>query len=323
MVHKAVMLSVIVPIYNGKGTLVRCIESILEQREIVLEVICVDDESTDESRLICKGIAAKDNRVRVIEKKNGGVASARNAGLKSAKGKYITFIDQDDWIEKDAYKIMIDAAIGEDLDMVVCNYSKDYENEIQPMVNRQIIPEKIQKRDELIRYAFFREEYRGFAAFVWNKIVKKEFLDKQHIKFDSSLRRGDDVLFFSNIALAEPKTVYINKCFYHYVQRKDSITHTLTKNNMGRLSEILIGYKRSLDILEKYGVSVETLGFMKCFYTYHASVLYELAIEQDMKKESKIYKQAMNQYLLEYKKQNKNNKDRIDRICRLMENEYC
>lgn len=313
-----VMLSVIVPIYNGKETLVRCIESILQQTEIVLEVICVDDESTDDSRLICKSIAEKDSRVRMIKKKNGGVASARNAGLEVAKGKYITFMDQDDWVEKDAYKIMVDAAISEELDMVVCNYSKDYENEIQPMVNRQTISGKIQKRDELIRYAFFREEYRGFAAFVWNKIIKKEFLDKQHINFDDSLRRGDDVLFFSNVALAEPKTIYINQCFYHYVQRKDSVTHTLTRNNMERLSEILIGYKRAIDNLERYSVSVEALDFMKCFYTYHASVLYELAIEKDMKREGEFYRLAMKQYLSEYKKQNRNNKDRIDRICRLL-----
>lgn len=312
------MLSVIVPIYNGKETLVRCIESILQQTEIVLEVICVDDESTDDSRLICKSIAEKDSRVRMIKKKNGGVASARNAGLEVAKGKYITFMDQDDWVEKDAYKIMVDAAISEELDMVVCNYSKDYENEIQPMVNRQTISGKIQKRDELIRYAFFREEYRGFAAFVWNKIIKKEFLDKQHINFDDSLRRGDDVLFFSNVALAEPKTIYINQCFYHYVQRKDSVTHTLTRNNMERLSEILIGYKRAIDNLERYSVSVEALDFMKCFYTYHASVLYELAIEKDMKREGEFYRLAMKQYLSEYKKQNRNNKDRIDRICRLL-----
>lgn len=213
---------------------------------------------------------------------------------------------------------MVDAALSSNADMVVCNYFKDNKDLIQPMINQEIIPEIITTTNDLIRYAFFREKYRGFAAFVWNKIFKKAFLETNHILFDESLKRGDDVLFFSNVALAKPKTIYINQHLYHYVQRPDSVTHTLNKNNMGRLSEILSGYKRSIDKLEQNNVSKEALGYMKCFYVYHASVLYELAIEKGMSDTKDIYKNAMKLYLHEYEKQNQNDDIRINRIYKLI-----
>ena len=121
-----ILLSIILPIYNGEKTLRKCIKSILQEKYINLELICVDDESTDESLLLCKCISENDSRVRIVTKKNGGVASARNIGMRAAKGIFITFVDQDDWIEKDTYKIMLEQCINEQADMVVCNYFKDY-----------------------------------------------------------------------------------------------------------------------------------------------------------------------------------------------------
>lgn len=317
--NENIMISVIVPIYNARKTLLKCLESILQQNNVLLEVICVDDESKDDSLLLCKKIAETDNRVKVLTKMNGGVASARNFGLKMAKGKYVTFVDQDDWIDINAYNVMLRVAEKSNADMVVCNYTKDYSDEIRPMVNRSVIQSEMHETKDLIRYAFFREEYRGFAAFVWNKIFRREFLKEKKIMFDDTLRRGDDVLFFANIALAEPRTIYVDQYLYHYVQRSDSVTHTLTKQNIDRLGEILIGYERAIEILERHDVSEEALGYMKCFYVYHASVLYELADKENVENQKGKYMRAMKIYLDEYKDQNANNKDRIDRICKLIE----
>ena len=316
--EEEILLSVIVPIYNGRKTLTQCIESILQEDKIGLEIICVDDESTDDSLALCKRIGENDKRINVLSKVNGGVASARNIGMDMAKGKYITFVDQDDWIEKNAYKVMLDLAEKENMEMVVCNYTKDDINEIRPMKNRKKVQEKIQTTEELIKYAFFREEYRGFAAFVWNKIFKRDFLRNNNINFDSSLRRGDDVLFFCNVALASPKTGYVNQCLYHYVQRPDSVTHTLTKDNIECLSEILYGYKRAIENLEEHNISAEALGYMKCFFVYHASILYELAQKNDMRNECEIFRRAMRLYLKEYIKQNECFQDRIKRIYSLI-----
>lgn len=313
------LVSVIVPIYNARKTLIKCLESILQQSYASLEIICVDDESDDDSLLLCREISKTDDRVRVVTKNNGGVASARNLGLKIARGKYVTFVDQDDWIDNNAYSQMMKIAEKSDADMVVCNYTKDYLNEIELMINRSGIKTEIYSTDDLIRYAFFREEYRGFAAFVWNKLFKREFLIENQIVFDDTLRRGDDVLFFVNVALAEPKTIYVNQHLYHYVQRSDSVTHTFTKQNIDRLGEILIGYERAINMLEECKISEEALGYMKCFYVYHASMLYELADKEKLKIQKERYMNAMKMYFDEYVKQNAYNQDRIDRICKLIE----
>ncbi len=313
-----ILLSIILPIYNGEKTLGKCIESILQEKYINLELICVDDESTDKSLLLCKCISENDSRVRIVTKKNGGVASARNIGMRVAKGIFITFVDQDDWIEKNTYKIMLEQCINEQADMVVCNYFKDYTKNVEKIKNRKKIPKIIRSTDKLVKYAFFREEYRGFAAFVWNKIIKKEFLEKNTILFDDSLSRGDDIVFFSEVALANPKTIYIDRCFYHYVQRNDSLTHTLTEDNMGRLSDILLGYSRAIDTLKKHNISIESLDYMKSFYVYHASVLYELAVKMKMNNKIEEYRAAMMKYLREYKNQNRNIDDRITRIEKLI-----
>lgn len=319
MIKTTVLLSVILPIYNGQETLSKCINSVLEQEDINLELLCIDDGSTDNSISICQNIAQKDSRIRLITKRNGGVASARNKGLDFSRGTYITFIDQDDWIEKNAYKTMLQAVLTSKADIVVSNYFKDKGDVFEAMINQKKIPETVTTTNDLIKYAFFREEYRGFAAFVWNKMFSKMFLEKNHITFDESLRRGDDVLFFSDIALANPKTIYINQHLYHYVQQANSVTHTLTKENLGRLSEILIGYKQAINKLEKNAISMESLSYMKCFYVYHASILYELAAEKNAKDIQEFCKNAMKLYLLDYIKQNEYNIGRIKRICDLVE----
>ncbi len=306
-----IMLSVIVPIYNAHDTIHRCLDSILQEQQIKLEVICVNDESTDDSLSICQEYQKRDNRVVIVDKKNGGVASARNSGLEIARGKYITFVDQDDWVEKDAYFKLIKKGLEENADMVVFNYSKDYEQKIQPMINRGVISENIASTEELIKYAFFREEYRGFAAFVWNKLFKKELLNRSDIMFEDTLRRGDDVLFYTRVAVCEPKTVYMNEHFYHYVQRSDSITHTLTKENLERLSEILIGYERAINVIEERFEFLASVSYMKCFYVYHAYNLYKIAQKENIEDKKAMLKKAMKKYLAEYKKQNK---DYIERI---------
>lgn len=313
-----VLLSVIVPIYNAKETLNRCLNSILEEKRISLEVICVNDESTDDSLKKCYEYQKKDSRIKIVDKKNGGVASARNSGLEIAKGKYITFVDQDDWVEKNAYYEMLKKGISEDADMVVCNYTKDYDKDSCPMVNRGEIASSNSTIEELIRYAFFREEYRGYAAYVWNKLFKRETLKMNHIIFDGNLKRGDDVLFYTQVVLTKPKTVYIDKKLYHYVQRDDSITHTLTKENLSRLSEILVGYEKAIALLEEGGVKEEAISYLKCFYVYHASNLYELADKVGSDEEKEKFQKKMEKYYQEYIIQNKLYIDRIERLNKIL-----
>lgn len=314
-------LSVIVPLYNAEKTLPKCLTSIQSNRNINLEIILVDDESTDKTMELCKKYSCNDSRIKVLQKKNGGVASARNSGLEIATGTYVTFVDQDDWIEKNAYSVMLESGLKEEADMIVCNYTKDYGEDVRPMTNRRPIADNISSAEELIMYAFFREEYRGFAAFVWNKLFKRELLNKNKISFDDSLKRGDDVLFYSKIAVTAPKTVYMDAHFYHYVQREDSITHTLTRENLHRLAEILSGYEKAIAVLEENHINADAVNYLKCFYVYHASNLYELSYKEKLWFEKKYFIKCMQKYLAEYKEQNINYPERIKRIEYLIEEE--
>lgn len=112
------MISVIVPVFNTEKYLDQCIQSILSQTYSNIELLLVDDGSTDSSGAICDRYAEQDSRVRVFHKPNGGVSSARNKGLEVAKGEYVIYCDADDWIDVDMYKVMYDKASSENLDMV-------------------------------------------------------------------------------------------------------------------------------------------------------------------------------------------------------------
>lgn len=316
------LLSIIIPIYNAKETLDRCLVSILNEKRISLEVICVNDGSTDDSLERCYEYQKKDSRIKVINRKNGGVASARNSGLKIAKGKYVTFVDQDDWVEKDAYYEMLTKAIGEDADMIVCNYTKDFGNDMQEISNHQVIESPVSSIEKLILYAFYREEYRGYAAFVWNKLFRRTLLEKNNICFEENLKRGDDVLFYTGVALLAPKMVYIDKSLYHYVQRVDSITHTLTKENMERLGEILIGYDKAISMVEDRFPSLCSVSCMKCFYVYHASVLYKLAKNFELDDKKDEYALAISKFFEDYKKQNETYQNRIEELEKILQEHF-
>ena len=114
-------ISVIVPIYNVEKYLAKCIDSIINQTLTNIEIILVNDGSTDNSRKIIDKYDKKDSRIKVIHKKNGGQGSARNAGLDIAKGEYIGFVDSDDWIDSNMYENLYNAAISNNADIVVCN----------------------------------------------------------------------------------------------------------------------------------------------------------------------------------------------------------
>ena len=307
-------LSVIIPLYNAVETLERCLANILKETEVSLEILLIDDSSADDTPALCRKICEQDDRVRYIRRSNGGVAAARNTGLSNARGNYVTFVDQDDWIEPETYRVSIGIAQKQDADMVVFNYMKDMEGHVEYMRNRTQIPTVIQDKNTLVKYAFFREEYRGYAAYVWNKLFRRDFLQVHQLKFEDGLRRGDDVLFYSAVAACGPKTCYIDADYYHYVQREDSITHTMTKENLERLGEILTGYNRAMDILEKAGISKESLDYMRCFYVFHASLLYELAKNHELFERCKWYQNEMKRYLGAYKKQNAAYPERIRKV---------
>ena len=127
------IISVIIPIYNVEEFLPKCIDSVLNQTLKNVEIILVDDGSTDNSSIICDEYALLDNRITVIHKKNEGLSASRNIGIDVAKGNYLAFVDSDDWIEESMFEIMYNTIVTNDADMVVCNYYEDYGMKRYPM----------------------------------------------------------------------------------------------------------------------------------------------------------------------------------------------
>lgn len=220
-------LSVIVPIYNVEPYLRRCLDSILNQTYHVDEIICVDDGSTDNSLLIAEEYAARFNNIKVIHKSNGGLVSARKAGLQIAQGKYISYVDSDDWIEGNMYEEMLKAIIENEADLVTSGCIRDYgshlfyeEEGIKPGTYRGAVLEKELKERIIETENFFKS---NLSMHVVNKIfVKNKLLEKQLI-IDDEINIGEDSACAYPYILDSEKVVVMGKSYYHYCIRDNSI----------------------------------------------------------------------------------------------------
>lgn len=218
-----VQLSVIVPVYNVESYLKRCVDSILEQTFEEFEVILVDDGSLDNSSEICNKYSESDKRVKVIHKKNGGLSSARNAGLNIAKGEYIAFIDSDDYVSKDMFKTMINLALSNNYDIVSCGFKRFYENSCNEPVCRGTIY-KYSNIEALSNYLLeYDNVNRKIDTVVWNKIYKRELFND--ITFPEGKIYEDGYVTYKLLYKAN-NIAHIDDELYYYFQRQDSISNS-------------------------------------------------------------------------------------------------
>ena len=266
------LISVIIPVYNVQNYIERALISVINQTYKNLEVICVDDGSTDESGLILDEFEKKDSRIKVIHKLNEGVASARNCALKMVTGDYITFLDPDDWIDEEMYESMLVKIIENDADICGCMFSKNWDNKEIIQENEKILSNEIFDKEKMFLYAFKRYAYKGVGAYLWNKIFKSDIL--ANIEFDTKLAVGEDVMFFTMAVLNAQRFVFCDEPFYHYYQRTDSLCHN---SDIEKRKGSLITFQRIIDIFEKESFDDEIVNLAKRFYTYHSSLLAERA----------------------------------------------
>lgn len=209
------MISIIVPIYKVEEYLPRCLDSIINQTYKDLEIILVDDGSPDKCGDICDKYAEMDNRIKVIHKKNGGLSSARNTGLEIASGDYIAFVDSDDWIEPNAYELLLDAIESMDVDIAIIGYRQT--DGVLNQGDIQIGQNRLLNKDNL-----WDEILTKLNNASWNKLYKAKLLGDTRYPVD--LIHGEDLIF---------NLEYINRCdrgvindtvVYNYFIRPDSIT---------------------------------------------------------------------------------------------------
>lgn len=310
-------ISIIIPVYNTKDDIKKCILSIVNQTYSNLEIICIDDGSFDGTEKIIDELAASDSRIKLIHQKNAGESNARNTGLKMAAGDYITFCDCDDWIDVDMYSTLVDAIERYNCDMAAASWYKETQHESKVITNHCEVVKDPFDRNQLLTYLYMRDSYRGFA-YMWDKLYKKEVLyraDGSMILFDENLKLGGDVLWLAEAALNCNKTIYIDRAFYHYNQRQQSGSHT---KDTKKLRDWLKAYEMVLDIFTSQNIPLNIVSYIKRFMAYHASNAAEIAIENNDEAAKKIFQQFMIQYKQEYIGLNQQYPERIERYNKLL-----
>lgn len=227
-------ISVIIPVYKVEPYLDRCLQSVIKQSYTSLEIILVDDGSPDNSGEMCDTWAQKDSRIKVIHKENGGLSSARNTGLTIATGKYVFFVDSDDWITKDALAYLIQLIEDTDADIVSGSYViTDGSSKYISQHNKY----RIMNREEALEYYLKIGMSRRISDYpAWGKLYKKELIDK--IQFPVG-QLYEDVATVYRLIMSCKQYVKSEKIIYYYYKNNNSITHN--KFLMKDLDAIKVG----------------------------------------------------------------------------------
>lgn len=217
-------ISIIVPTYNAASTLERCVRALMGQTHRNIEIILVNDGSRDNSLALCRAFAAEDDRIKVIDKPNGGVSSARNAGLDAASGEFIMFCDSDDWAEPDWCEELL--THYKEGCLVMCGHYVEGE---QPY-----LPHEIRAEAGAERYApsdFYRLKLKNFNA-PWNKIYSADTIQSNGIRFNESLTNGEDFLLILQYLSCIPgDIIFLDKCVFHYEwPREASLSRAVPRN---------------------------------------------------------------------------------------------
>lgn len=210
-------VSIIIPIYNVEENLSECLDSVINQTLKDIEIICINDGSTDNSLAILNSYAQKDNRIVVINKKNEGVSKARNYGLNTAQGEYVMFLDADDYYTLDACEKAYNAVIQNNTDIGVFGFARLNNNKIETSWHSKEIT-KICKGN-------YKTDLYSFQEMIWHKIYRKSFLDKYNIRFLTDLKTGEDSVFAYTTFFNNASFTFIDGDFYIYrLGRNNSAT---------------------------------------------------------------------------------------------------
>ena len=248
-------VSIIVPIYNVEKYLPKCIESIINQTYKNLEIILVDDGSPDNCAKICDEYAKKDNRIKVIHKPNGGVSSARNAGLDIATGEYIGFVDPDDFIAPEMYEQMLEAIKTANADLAICGFNVVHENDFSILKSNTLPIKKLIGVENCI-FDLFSLEGFSIRPCVWNKLFVNKLISNQ--RFDTNYSISEDLLFFIHYLLKINNIIYVTSPLYNQTNRSTSVTHNSQK--VEDIRKTVIADKKAYDLIRNsYPSTKETV----------------------------------------------------------------
>ena len=253
------LISFIVPIYNVERYLQKCVDSILAQSYSNIEVVLVDDGSTDESVAICDSYANRDKRVQVIHKENGGASSARNEGLSFAHGSYIAFIDSDDYVSPSMAEKLLDAISKTDSDLAMCNFA--YTDELGNITESFSDDTKAgeYRTEELLRKV---AAGWTFGILVWNKLFKKELFDGGLLFLEG--RIAEDEMIAHRLLARVRKAVIIPDVLCFYRHRTGSVTNSaFNEKNLDSLEALIDRVEFFISINEEELAYIASVTAMK------------------------------------------------------------
>lgn len=286
-------ISVIIPVYNAEPFLAKCIDSLLAQTYPDMEILLIDDGSTDTSPTICDCYAAADARVRVIHQKNAGVGAARNAGLDAAKGAYIAFVDADDYVLPDYLETLQRDMIEQDVDIVYCNYRELYQGQPVNRIGYRAL-EKRRIADRNIYYADMVDGKECYSICIWAALYRRTLLET--IRF-TSLPFGEDCVFNFEM-LTRAKSVYLDTYIgYCYVRNDNSATMSAKKHDLRYCRADAIQTRYRFEHLPA-DVPLETRQKLLQRYAWTVHYLaYALALSPDYRKLRSEYDPIIREHL--------------------------
>lgn len=245
---KTVMLSVIIPVYNTEKYLERCLETVTNQSYSDLEIIIINDASTDNSDDVIKKFITNHTNIKYYNlPKNIGVGNARNLGISYASGTYIGFVDSDDWIDSDFYHKLINSVLEQNSDIGISGIKTEYDNFQSSEIRYQYsYPNVI---DNIFALHSLTNEYAHdikISPIVNNKIYKKAIITENNLKFDESRRSEDNSFSFLSLVYSK-KISIVSNTYYHYYQRYGSATHDFNKSYVDDYFYVLSSIREKLE----------------------------------------------------------------------------
>lgn len=244
-------ISIIVPVYNVDKYLHKCIDSILAQTFTDFELLLIDDGSKDKSGAICDGYAAKDSRVRVFHKENGGVSSARNLGLDNAEGEWVTFVDSDDWIAAEMYHNMLDKAKDEDADLVYCDIKMCFTTGNKVWKAAECDSDKVKFLNN-----FIASEWTSLC----NVLAKRRLFDDNQARCPQGIAFCEDYHLATRIMFYAKKVAYVPEAYYCYNRiNESSALHNFTPQNYDKerwVNMDVINFFKEEGVYEDYAESL-------------------------------------------------------------------
>ena len=256
-------VSVIIPVYNVETFINRCVDSVLSQTLSDIEIILVDDGSPDDSPAICDEYALQDTRVKVIHKQNGGLASARNAGMREAAGEYIFFVDSDDWIDEEALEELTGIADTNHVDFVrfrpmYAGWPDHEDGDLCDFGTEDMLHEGEYKKCSIIRDIYpcliaTKQLTLGPIVAAWRSLYRRDFIEENQLFFDDTVRYSEDTLFSAKVVCAASSFYYLDgPRYYHYFFNRDSITRSFRTDRWDSCKELVRCFERDFSDCPDY-----------------------------------------------------------------------